>query len=124
MGEGKRDKIHHIVGRIPYDKLTQTARVSLEQYVEQTVSQKEAKFVEFFNKAQPINTRSHQIELIPGVGKKHMWEILEERKDKPFESFADIKERVKLMPDPKKAVIKRVMMEIRGEDKYRIFVSA
>ena len=124
MGEGKRDKIHHIVGRISYDKLTQTACMSLEQYVEKTVAENEKKFVDFFNKAQPINTRSHQIELIPGIGKKHMWEILEERDKKPSESFVDIKERVKLMPDPRKAVIKRVLMEIRGEDKYRIFVSA
>ena len=122
MGEGKREKIHHIVGRITFDKLTQTARSNLEQLIEKTVSENEKKFVDFFNKAQPINTRSHQIELIPGIGKKHMWEIIEEREKKPFETFADIKARVRLMPDPKKAVIKRVIMEIREEDKYKIFV--
>ena len=38
----------------------------------------------------------HMLELLPGVGKKHMWEIIEARKDKPFESFEDIKNRVKL----------------------------
>lgn len=124
MGEGKREKIHHIVGRIPYEKLTQTARISLEQWIETMIDQHEAKFVEFFNKAAPINTRRHQIELIPGVGKKHMWEIIEEREKKPFESFADIKARVKLMPDPKKALIKRILIEVKGEDKYRIFVGA
>ncbi len=124
MGEGKREKIHHIVGRIPYEKLTQTARISLEQWIEKMIAQHEAKFVEFFNKAAPINTRRHQIELIPGVGKKHMWEILEEREKKPFESFLDIKARVKLMPDPKKALIKRILIEVKGEDKYRIFVGA
>ena len=122
MGEGKREKIHHIAGRIPFDKLTQTARINLEQLIEKTVSENEKKFVDFFNKAQPINTRSHQIELIPGIGKKHMWEIIEEREKKPFETFADIKARVKLMPDPKKAVIKRVIMEIRDKDKHKIFV--
>ncbi len=124
MGEGKREKIHHIVGRIPFEKLTPTARISLEQWIEKTIAENEKRFVEFFNKAAPINTRRHQIELIPGVGKKHMWEILEEREKKPFENFAEIKARVKLMPDPRKAVIKRIMMEIRGDDKYKIFVGS
>jgi len=121
MGEGKRDKIHHIVGRITFDKLTQTARLNLEQFVENAVTENEKRFVGFFNTAAPINTRRHQIELIPGVGKKHMWGIIEERQKKPFENFKDVKERVKLMPDPRKAVIKRVLIEIKGEDKYRLF---
>jgi putative nucleotide binding protein len=82
----------------------------------------ETKFVEFFNKSAPLTTRMHQIELLPGVGKKHMWEIIEERKDKPFESFADIKKRVKLMPDPAKAVAKRILAEIEGKEKHRLFV--
>ena len=30
IGEGKRDKIHHIVGRLAFDKLTQTAQAELE----------------------------------------------------------------------------------------------
>jgi putative nucleotide binding protein len=60
--------------------------------------------------------------LLPGLGKKHMWEIVEQRKDKDFESFADIKKRVKLMPDPKKAIIKRILDELNGKEKHRIFV--
>jgi len=64
----------------------------------------------------------HQLELLPGLGKKHMWEILDIRKEKPFESFNDIKKRVKLMPDPKKAIIKRILAEIQGKEKHRIFV--
>ncbi|MEK6861932.1 MAG: DUF655 domain-containing protein [Nanoarchaeota archaeon] len=122
MGEGKRDKIHHIVGRIPFDRLTQTAQGTLEQVVHDTVKSNEKRFVEFFNKAQPINTRRHQIELIPGIGKKHMWEIIEEREKKPFENFGDIKSRVKLMPDPEKSIIKRIILELKGEDKHHIFV--
>ena len=64
----------------------------------------------------------HQIELLPGVGKKHMWEIIEARKEKDFDSFDDIKKRVKLMPDPKKAIIKRILQEIEGNEKHRLFV--
>jgi len=122
IGEGKRDKIHHIVGKMPYDKLTQTAQQELEFIVKDNVEKNEQKFVEFFNKAQPLSTRMHQLELLPGLGKKHMWEIIETRKQKPFESFADIKSRVKLMADPEKAIIKRILSEMQGLEKHRIFV--
>ncbi|GAI67745.1 unnamed protein product, partial [marine sediment metagenome] len=33
----------------------------------------------------------------------------------------DIKKRVKLMPNPEKAVIKRILSELKGEDKYKLF---
>ncbi len=122
IGEGKRDKIHHIIGKIYLDKLTGTARSELEYVVKDLVEKNEKKFVEFFNKAQPLTTRMHQLELLPGLGKKHMWEIIEERKGKPFESFKDIKARIKLMPDPEKIVIKRILLELGGKEKHLVFV--
>ena len=122
MGEGKRDQIHHIIGRIQSEKLTQTAQSELEAIVIDLVNKNEPKFVEFFNKAEPINIRKHQIELLPGIGKKHMQDILEKRSEKPFENFEDIKTRVKLIPDPKKLIIKRILIEIRGEDKHKLFI--
>ena len=64
----------------------------------------------------------HSIELIPGMGKKRMWEILDERKDKPFESFADFKKRVRLLPDPERAIIRRILEEITTEQKHYLFV--
>lgn len=124
MGEGKRDEIHHIIGRISLDRLTQTAQFELNQIIKKLVEKNEKRFVDFFNKASPINTRRHQIELLPGIGKKHMWEIIEKRKEKPFENFKDIKERVKLMPDPESIVIKRIIVELKEEDKYRLFVGS
>ena len=70
IGEGKRDQIHHVLGKLALDKLTQTAKVELDDIVTDQIKEKEARFVEFFNKAGPINTRRHQIELLPGIGKK------------------------------------------------------
>jgi putative nucleotide binding protein len=122
IGEGKRDKIHHILGKLQLDKLTQTARGELDVVIHELVKKNESRFVEFFNKSAPINTRRHQIELLPGIGKKHMWEILEQREIKPFDNFDDVKKRVKLMPDPEKTIIKRILMELNNEDKYRLFV--
>tara|TARA_Y100000310_G_scaffold345249_1_gene463109 strand:- start:1836 stop:2393 length:558 start_codon:yes stop_codon:yes gene_type:complete len=122
IGEGKRDKVHHIVGRIPFSKLTQTAKGEVEFVIKGLIKDNESKFIHFFNNAGPISTRMHQIELIPGIGKKHMWEIIEARREKDFESFEDIKERVKLIPDPEKAVIRRILDELDNKDKYKIFV--
>ena len=122
IGEGKRDKIHHIVGKISLSKLTRTANSELEFVIKDIVKKNEKKFIEFFNTARPLSTRMHQIELLPGVGKKHMWEIVNSRDEKPFESFDDIKKRVKLMPDPEKLVIKRILEELGGAEKHRLFV--
>ena len=122
IGEGKRDKIHHIIGKLNLDKLTVTAKNELSFIVKEIVKKNEKSFIDFFNKAQPLSTRMHQLELLPGVGKKHMWEIIDARKEKSFESFSDIKKRVKLMPDPEKTIIKRIMQELKGSEKHRLFV--
>jgi len=122
IGEGKRDEIHHIKGKIAADKLTSTAKNELEHAVKRLVDTEEARFVKFFNTAQPLSMRMHQLELLPGLGKKHMWEIIQARKAKPFSDFEDLKNRVKLLPNPKQVVIKRIIAELEGKEKYRIFV--
>ena len=122
IGEGKRDKIHHIVGKIAVEKLTATAKSGLEFVIRDIIKKNEKRFIDFFNKAHPLSTRMHQLELLPGLGKKHMWQIIEVRGEKPFESFSDLKDRVKLMPDPEKSVIKRILQELEGAEKHKIFV--
>lgn len=122
IGSGKREEIHHIIGRIPPSKLTETAKSELNYVIEELVKRNEKQFVDFFNNAVPINMRRHQLELLPGIGKKHMWEIIEKRGEKKFESFEDIKNRVKLMPNPKKTVIRRIMLELEGEEKINLFI--
>ncbi len=122
IGEGKREKIHHIVGKLPYEKLTSTAKAELKYAVKNLVEEREQEYVKFFNKARPLSTRMHSLELLPGLGKKRMWDIIKERKVEPFKSFDDIKDRVKLMPDPKKLIIKRIMEEIAGHEKHHLFV--
>ena len=124
IGDGKRDKIHHIIGKISVEKLTATAKSELEFVIKDIIKKEEKKFIGFFNNAHPLSTRMHQLELLPGLGKKHMWQILEVRDEKPFENFADLKNRVKLMPDPEKAVLKRILQEIEGSQKHNIFVDS
>jgi putative nucleotide binding protein len=53
-----------------------------------------------------------------------MWEILEARNKKPFESFADISARIKSIPHPEKMIQARILEELEDKDvKYHIFTS-
>ncbi len=122
IGDAKRDKVKYISGRIEINDLTVAAKEELEATVKAIVEKNAERFIDFFNRAGPVTTRFHQIELLPGIGKKHLWAIIEERKAKPFESFEDLKKRVPLLPDPEKMIIKRIIEELENKDKYRIFV--
>ena len=121
IGEGKRDKIRFIRGQLAYNDLTNMSRNILPDVVEKLVRQNEQRFVEFFNKGTIITPRMHQFQLLPGVGKKHLTDILDERAKKPFESFEDISNRVKLFPDPIKTVVRRILDELEGDEKYYMF---
>mgnify|MGYP001607413491 CR=1 FL=1 len=122
IGEGKRDRIYYILGRLPREKLTETAKLQLQEFISKVIEEQEKKFVDFFNNAEPINTRLHQIELLPGFGKKHTTSILEERKKKAFENFAEIKKRIPNLPDPKKAVEKRLLQELENIERHNLFI--
>jgi putative nucleotide binding protein len=123
IGDEKRDQVKYIRGRARYEELTSFAKDMLEEIIREIVSNNEKRFVDFFNKAGALTTRMHSLELLPGIGKKHLWSILAERKKKPFETFKELGERVDMMPDPKKMVIKRILEELEGKDRHRIFVS-
>lgn len=122
IGKGNRDKILLINKRISYDELTDTAKAELPYVVEEIVKNNEERFVQFFNMAPPITNRLHSLELLPGIGKKHMWEIIEERQREPFKSFEDLKQRVKGLPDPVKMIAKRIVDELQDKDRYKLFV--
>ncbi|MCK9596992.1 DUF655 domain-containing protein [Candidatus Pacearchaeota archaeon] len=122
IGEGKRDKIYYILGRLHREKLTESAKNQLQEFIEKIVKDREKEFIEFFNKSEAINKRLHQIELLPGFGKKHMQEILKQRKEKDFESFEDMKNRIQNLPDPEKAIQKRILTELINIERHNLFV--
>lgn len=120
----KRTKIEHVKRRITYEELTHAARNELPYVLEEIVKKQEKRFIDFFNNASPITTRLHMLELLPGLGKKTMWSIIEERKKGPFKSFQDIMERVKLPRPPEKLIVARIIEELQDRDiKYKIFVA-
>ncbi len=121
IGPDERKEIMRIKGRLNYSKLTHTAQQELETAIEKIIKEDEQRFISFFNKAGSITIRMHSLELLPGIGKKHMEDILSEREKKPFESFEDLTNRVKLIPDPIRLLKERIIKEIKGEAKYYIF---
>lgn len=122
IGDGKRDKIYYILGRLHHEKITEAAKDQLQEFISKIVKKREKEFVDFFNKSGAINKRVHQIEFLPGFGKKHMKEILDKRKEKLFESFEDMKKRIQNLPDPEKAIEKRIMQELTEFERYKLFV--
>jgi putative nucleotide binding protein len=122
VGRDDRDKIDHIKRRITYKDLTNNSVSEVESFVKKMVSDNEEKYVKFFNESAPITLRRHQLELLPGLGKKHMLSILQEREKEPFKSFRDIAERVHLMPDPALSITKRILQELEGDEDDRHYL--
>jgi putative nucleotide binding protein len=120
VGKDSRDQITYIIGRISYDELTSAARSELSAVIEKIVLNREGWFINFFNTAQAITPRMHALELIPGIGKKYMWQIINERDRLSFKSFEDLQQRASI-PSPAKLIAKRVLEELSGESKYRLF---
>ena len=65
--------------RVDYDDLSSGAQSELEYVVRDLVEEDEERFVDFYNEAQPITLRLHQLNLLPGIGKKLRNAILDER---------------------------------------------
>ena len=123
IGKDRREKIDRIIGRIGYTDLTANAKAELLPVLEKLITNQEARFVSFFNNSQAITPRMHALELLPGIGKKSMWQIINAREKKPFSSFKDIQERSSIS-DPTKVIAKRILDELTGGEKYRIFSRA
>ena len=109
--------------RVDYEDLPGGAQSELEYAVQDHVTENEDRFVDFYNEAQPITLRLHQLNLLPGIGKKLRNNILDERERRPFETFGDVESRVSGLHDPREVLVERIIEELQEEDlKYRIFV--
>lgn len=122
IGEGEREAIDHVIRRIRHKELTPTARLELPYILEIIVKEDEKRFIQAFNEAKPITTRLHTLDLLPGIGKKLMWAVLEERKKGSFADFEELTGRVKGLHHPEKIIAKRIEEEIVNENtKYKLF---
>ncbi|MDT7903488.1 MAG: DUF655 domain-containing protein [Caldivirga sp.] len=121
IGDGVWDKINKIVRRLKYDELTPQARQELESMVDKIVKARERFFIDWLNKAGPLTLKLHSIELLKGIGKKTLNQILEERAKKPFESFEDFKNRIGV--NVQRLIVERILREIQGNEQYYVFAA-
>jgi putative nucleotide binding protein len=122
IGKEERDKVDHIKGRIAYGQLTSSAQADLHETVRKIVKSREPDFVNFINRAGPINIRCHALEQLPSVGKKHLVEILDARDRKQFTSFQDIHDRIPHIGNVEDIFVHRIIDELKETSKYYMFV--
>ena len=121
IGKEKRDKDVSVIGKLNYEELTPESKNEIPNVLEKLIKANEQTFVAFFNDLQPITPRLHALELIPGIGKTIMRQIIRERERKPFENFEDLEKRIGIR-DPAKLISKRMVEELSGSSRISIFV--
>lgn len=124
IGKGVRDKVEYIKSRIEFNQLTSAAQRELEGIIRRVVISREQEYVNFFNHAGSISIRTHSLELLPSIGKKHLQAILSEREKKPLSSFEDIQQRIPHLGSVEDIIVQRILEELRGESKYYLFLRA
>ena len=114
------DKVREVLSKIDYNKLTSTSKALILPILETEVLKFEEEFINFFNNSTSITPRMHALKLLPGIGQKHMWEILETRERQKFVTFQDISDRTSIST-PSKLIAQRIIKELQRDVKYYLF---
>ncbi len=117
----RENKLREVLKKIDYEELTNTSKALIQPILEKEVLNFEEEFINFFNNSTSITPRMHALKLLPGIGKKHMWEIIEERERQKFVTFQDIADRTSIS-HPAKQIALRIIKELQREGiKYYLF---
>ena len=114
------EKLKEVLKKIDYNDLTSTSKALIQPILESEVIKYEEEFINFFNNSTSITPRMHALKLLPGVGQKHMWEILETRERQKFGTFQDIADRTSIS-NPTKLIAQRIIKELQRDVKYYLF---
>jgi putative nucleotide binding protein len=114
------DKLKEVLKKIDYDDLTNTSKALIQPILEKELLKYEEEFISFFNNSTSITPRMHALKLLPGIGQKHMWEILEARERQKFGTFQDIADRTSIS-NPAKLIAQRIIKELQRDAKYYLF---
>ena len=116
----KFNKLGDVLKKIDFKDLTNAAKALLQPILEREILNYEVEFINFFNNSASITPRMHSLKLLPSIGNKHMWEIINERAKQNFTSFQDIIDRTSVS-NPVKIIAQRIIIELEREEKYYIF---
>ena len=121
IGKEGRVKVISVLGKLNYSQISDSAKKELPIILEKLVTGNEKQFIDYLNNAQPLTPRTHALELIPGIGKKFMNIMLEEREKNKFQSIKELEERVGVN-DLIKHISERIEEELKGQVRMNIFV--
>lgn len=105
-----------ITRRLTYDTLSQDAQDRLTPTIESIILANEHRFLDYFNDAQPISLRRHQLDLFPGIAETLRESIIHQRKQQPFADFDDLEHRVDNVRNPHTILTERVLTELHDDD--------
>lgn len=114
------EKLKEVLKKIDYNDLTSTSKALIQPILEKEIMKYEEEFINFFNNSTSITPRMHALKLLPGIGQKHMWEILEARERQKFGTFQDIADRTSIS-NPAKLIAQRIIKELQRDVKYYLF---
>ncbi|MHA2156759.1 MAG: DUF655 domain-containing protein [Candidatus Hodarchaeales archaeon] len=109
------------INKIGFNELSDSAVDILPEIIKEIVILSESRFTNFLNHARPLTTQMHQLQLLPGIGNKRLWQIIEARRKTPFKDLNDFTERTGIS-DPIGLFSNRILQEIRGDEKYQLFI--
>jgi putative nucleotide binding protein len=121
IGKENRSKIVSVLGKLDYRELTNESRNELLPVLEEMIKDNQQKYIAYFNELQPITPRLHALELIPGIGKTFMRQIVNQRDRKKFENFEELERRIGIH-EPIRLVARRIVEEISGGSRVTIFI--
>jgi putative nucleotide binding protein len=119
------EKISRVTQSLTYQTLTQDAQDRLKETITAIISENEQRFIEYYNNAQPIGLRQHQLDFLPEIGDTRRDAIIDERKLEPFDDFADLETRVDSLSNPQTLLVDRVLTELRerNDARYKLLVN-
>jgi putative nucleotide binding protein len=119
------EEIIDVQRRLTYHTLTQAAQNRLEATIDAIIAANEQQFIDFYNNAQPIGLRKHQLDVLPEIGDTRRERIIDERRQEPFADFADLETRVGSLHDPRALLVERVLTELSEveEVRYKLLVN-
>jgi len=121
IGKDGRSKVVSVLGKLLYSNLNHDSINALPEILETLVNTNEIFYVDYFNNSQALTPRLHSLEVIPGIGKTLLSQILKEREINQFSSFSDLQDRIHIR-DPSKLIARRLFDELSGDTKLNVFI--
>jgi putative nucleotide binding protein len=114
-----------VTRRLTYHTLTQDAQNRLKETITAIIADNEQQFIDWYNNAQPIGLRKHQLDVLPGVGDTRRERIIDEQRQGAFADFADLEARVDTLHEPQTLLVERVLTELEEaeEVRYKLLVN-